>query len=63
MIYRESSLSPCKSVCVLDDDKQMCKTCFRTITEIANWSRYSKDEKLEVLQKIELRTKSAKHEK
>ncbi len=62
MLYRDNNLSPCKSICILDESKKMCKTCFRTITEIANWSRYSKDEKLDVLQKIELRMKSANSE-
>ncbi|NIP38137.1 MAG: DUF1289 domain-containing protein, partial [Candidatus Dadabacteria bacterium] len=49
MLYREKHLSPCRSICELDETKKMCKTCLRTITEIANWSRYSKEQKLEVL--------------
>ncbi|NIP31923.1 MAG: DUF1289 domain-containing protein, partial [Candidatus Dadabacteria bacterium] len=29
MLYREKTFSPCKSICELDESKEMCKTCFR----------------------------------
>jgi predicted Fe-S protein YdhL (DUF1289 family) len=31
--------SPCISVCLMDSARQLCDGCFRTIDEIAAWSR------------------------
>ena len=59
MLYRENSLSPCKQICILDENKELCKTCFRTISEISNWSNYNKNQKLEVLEKIDTRKMAA----
>ena len=36
MLFREKTLSPCKRICILDENKRLCKTCFRTISEISN---------------------------
>lgn len=43
--------SPCINICKLDDNK-ICIGCFRTINEIANWTKYSNIEKLEVLARV-----------
>ena len=40
--------SPCVSRCALNPEK-ICVGCGRTIAEIANWSGYAKDKKLEVI--------------
>ena len=31
--------SPCTSVCRIDADSGLCEGCFRTLDEIAGWSR------------------------
>jgi predicted Fe-S protein YdhL (DUF1289 family) len=33
-------VSPCRSICVMDDTVGLCVGCFRTLDEIAAWSGY-----------------------
>ncbi|MDW7548903.1 DUF1289 domain-containing protein [Pseudoalteromonas sp. McH1-7] len=40
--------SPCVRQCCLDDN-DVCVGCFRTLQEITSWSRFSEDEKREVI--------------
>ena len=40
--------SPCISVCKMDPVTQMCEGCFRTLDEIADWSRMHDEGKREV---------------
>ncbi|WP_280152897.1 DUF1289 domain-containing protein [Piscinibacter sp. XHJ-5] len=37
--------SPCNSVCRMNARTGWCEGCFRTIDEIASWSRMDDDEK------------------
>ena len=60
MPFREKTLSPCKRICILDENKRLCKTCFRTISEISNWANFNKNQKLEILEKINTRRNAAK---
>jgi len=41
--------SPCINVCQLDQDSACCRGCFRTLDEIAAWSRASNGEKREIV--------------
>ena len=41
--------SPCVGVCQIYRDTRFCLGCFRTIAEIAHWSRYGDPERIEVL--------------
>lgn len=41
--------SPCVNVCRMDDAGALCVGCFRTIDEIAGWSRGSDDERRAIL--------------
>ncbi len=47
--------SPCVNICQMDDQIGLCIGCFRTIEEIAFWSRLSSDQRLKVLQAVERR--------
>jgi uncharacterized protein len=50
---RESDVpSPCVSVCRMNADTQWCEGCFRTLEEIAIWSRMEEDGKREVWRMI-----------
>ena len=40
--------SPCVSICRVDPATQWCEGCFRTLEEIAAWSRMEDDGKREV---------------
>lgn len=47
--------SPCISICRMDADTGWCTGCFRTLEEIAQWSRADDADKLLVWQRIEAR--------
>lgn len=47
--------SPCKQICKLDHQQEYCVGCWRTITEIQNWTKFSNTEKLYTLQQLEER--------
>ncbi|HMA07158.1 MAG TPA: DUF1289 domain-containing protein [Ramlibacter sp.] len=44
--------SPCISVCKVDPVTQLCEGCFRTLDEIADWSRMADERKREVWRRI-----------
>jgi predicted Fe-S protein YdhL (DUF1289 family) len=44
--------SPCISVCKMDPVTQMCEGCFRTLDEIADWSRMADERRREVWRRI-----------
>ena len=44
--------SPCVNICVLDAHRRLCRGCARTLEEIANWTTYTRAEKLAVLQRV-----------
>ena len=47
--------SPCISICKMDPANGWCQGCFRTLDEIAAWSRAADADKLVVWQRIEAR--------
>ena len=51
--------SPCISVCRLDAVTECCEGCFRTLDEIAAWSRLHDEAKREVWRLIEQRLRQA----
>jgi hypothetical protein len=44
--------SPCISVCRMDPHTQWCEGCFRTLEEIAAWSRMEDEGKREIWETI-----------
>ena len=44
--------SPCLSVCKMDSATEFCEGCFRTLGEIAGWSRLDDESKRAVWQLI-----------
>ncbi|EXI80706.1 MAG: putative Fe-S protein [Candidatus Accumulibacter appositus] len=51
----QSVASPCINVCKMDDAGGFCLGCFRTIAEIALWSRAPDEQRLEILFAVERR--------
>ena len=51
--------SPCVGVCQINAKTKFCLGCFRTLREVAHWSRYSDDEKCEVLRALRERQSNA----
>ena len=45
--------SPCISLCKMDDETRQCKGCYRTVEEIAGWSRMDDAQRLVVWDRIE----------
>ena len=51
-------MSPCVSICALDDD-DVCIGCHRTGNEIVRWMQLNNDERREVLRRVAEREKNA----
>ena len=49
--------SPCVSVCTMQAGTKLCEGCFRTIEEIATWSRMGDEDKRIVWGRIAQRIK------
>ncbi len=47
--------SPCVKFCKLNQDNSFCLGCYRETQEIANWRKFSGDERRAVMNKILIR--------
>lgn len=47
--------SPCKNICVLDQDNGYCIGCFRTIEEISKWQMLSYIDKERIIEQCKVR--------
>ncbi|MEM7257164.1 MAG: DUF1289 domain-containing protein [Pseudomonadota bacterium] len=45
-------VSPCVSVCEMDQASGLCTGCHRTLQEIATWSRLSNQERWDIVQSL-----------
>lgn len=50
-----SVASPCINVCRMDAATALCAGCYRTLEEIAQWSKASDDVKLAILAAVDKR--------
>ncbi len=41
--------SPCVQVCVVDGESGLCLGCFRTLSEVAGWTRLTADSRARVM--------------
>ena len=44
--------SPCVGVCQINSSTKFCLGCWRTLKEVAHWSRYSNGEKENLMQEL-----------
>lgn len=51
--------SPCINVCRMTADTGLCEGCFRTLVEIAGWSRQDDDGKRRILSAVAKRRESS----
>lgn len=58
MRVADKVMSPCVSICALDDN-DVCIGCHRTGEEIMRWMQLSNDERREVLRRVAEREKAA----
>lgn len=47
--------SPCMQICVIHPAERICTGCYRTIEEIARWSRMEPEERRTIMQELPLR--------
>lgn len=47
--------TPCIKVCVVDGASSLCLGCYRTLSEIAEWSRLSDDERAVIMSELPAR--------
>ena len=52
---KQTVASPCINVCQMDESSGLCRGCFRTLDEIAGWSRASDDDRLRILAAVDRR--------
>jgi len=45
-------ISPCINVCKITPDTQVCIGCFRTLQEIAEWSRLTDTERYDIMKRL-----------
>ena len=46
--------SPCINICKLDENK-ICIGCYRTLDEIANWTKYTDEEQQNIINQVQNR--------
>ena len=44
--------SPCIQICVIHPKERICTGCFRTIDEIGAWSKFSDEERQEIMAEL-----------
>jgi predicted Fe-S protein YdhL (DUF1289 family) len=52
---RDEPLSPCTKVCQIHPEMRICIGCYRTIDEIARWSRFTDMERREIMEALPAR--------
>ncbi|MEM1275669.1 MAG: DUF1289 domain-containing protein [Pseudomonadota bacterium] len=52
-VWKRSEIeSPCVKICVLHPDAKLCVGCYRTSEEIAQWSRYSAEQRAAIMAEL-----------
>jgi len=54
--------SPCLNICSLDEH-DVCRGCFRTLQEIAGWTRMGPGEQWAVIRRTQGRRHASQHER
>lgn len=52
---RDEIASPCVKLCVVHPQARLCIGCYRTVEEIAGWSRMSAEERARLMAELPLR--------
>lgn len=56
-------VTPCVKVCIVDAESSLCLGCYRTLMEIAGWSRIPEDERLALMADLPARRTRIRPEK
>lgn len=49
---RKAVTSPCIMVCTVDGASGLCLGCYRTLDEIAQWSRLDEDQRQKIMSEL-----------
>ena len=49
---RDEIESPCVRICVVHPEARICTGCFRTIDEISQWSKMSREDRREIMKAL-----------
>lgn len=52
---RDEAESPCVRICVVHPTEKICTGCYRTLDEIARWSRMDSSERAEIMEALPAR--------
>ncbi|MGE8942594.1 DUF1289 domain-containing protein [Leptospira interrogans] len=47
--------TPCIKVCVINPETRVCEGCYRTLAEIAQWSRLSDEQRRQIMNALPAR--------
>lgn len=47
--------SPCVSICMMDPSADICMGCCRTLDEIADWHKYTDEQREQVMSQLKSR--------
>ena len=52
-VWRRNEIdSPCIQICVIHPTERICTGCYRSIDEIGAWSRFSDEERAEIMKEL-----------
>ncbi len=54
--------SPCINICILDEERGLCRGCLRSLDEIGNWGFYSEAERKRIMAELEMRRATTEFE-
>jgi uncharacterized protein len=55
--------TPCVKVCIVDGESGLCLGCYRTLTEVAAWTRFSDAERADIMAGLPARRSRIRPEK
>lgn len=55
--------TPCIQVCVVDGESGLCLGCYRTLQEVAAWTRFSDNERARLMAELPARRSRIRPEK
>ena len=55
--------TPCIKVCIIDGESSLCLGCYRKLTEVAAWARYSDEERAAIMAALPARRSQIRPEK
>lgn len=56
-------ITPCISICKIDRQTKVCQGCGRTNEEIKMWSKYTDEQRMEVMRRLGYGTRSGRQKR